>query len=106
MSNKKTKYDVNFFDFNIKFSIPTSSNNDNEARTAASDKIGGLLNCQPSAVLIGINLSGILNLLSQSAVTDIVLRFAQAIRDLGGEVNDARVMAALDASYKPAVAAE
>jgi hypothetical protein len=49
---------------------------------------------------------GILNLLSQSAVTDIVLRFAQAIRDLGGEVNDARVMAALDASYKPAVAAE
>jgi hypothetical protein len=25
---------------------------------------------------------------------------------LGGEVNDARVMAALDASYKPAVAAE
>jgi hypothetical protein len=49
---------------------------------------------------------GILNLLSQSAVTDIVLRFAQAIRDLGGEINDARVMAALDASYKPAVAAE
>jgi len=49
---------------------------------------------------------GILNLLSQSAVTDIVLRFAQAIRDLGGEVNDARVMAALDASFKPAVAAE
>ena len=49
---------------------------------------------------------GILNLLSQESVTDIVNRFAQAIRDLGGSVDDAFVKDALNASYNCAVAAE
>ena len=49
---------------------------------------------------------GILNLLTQDAVTDIVSRFAQAIRDLGGIVDDAFVKEALNASYNCAVAAE
>ena len=49
---------------------------------------------------------GILNLLTQDAVTDIVDRFAQAIRDLGGIVDDAFVKEALNASYNCAVAAE
>ena len=49
---------------------------------------------------------GILNLLTQDSVTDIVNRFAQAIRDLGGIVDDAFVKEALNASYNCAVAAE
>ncbi len=49
---------------------------------------------------------GILNLLTQASVTDIVNRFAQAIRDLGGSVDDAFVNDALNASYNCAVAAE
>ena len=49
---------------------------------------------------------GILNLLTQDSVTDIVSRFAQAIRDLGGIVDDAFVKEALNASYNCAVAAE
>ena len=49
---------------------------------------------------------GILNLLTQDSVTDIVNRFAQAIRDLGGVVDDAFVKEALNASYNCAVAAE
>jgi aspartate aminotransferase-like enzyme len=49
---------------------------------------------------------GILNLLTRDSVTDIVNRFAQAIRDLGGSVDDAFVQDALNASYNCAVAAE
>ena len=49
---------------------------------------------------------GILNLLTRDSVTDIVNRFAQAIRDLGGIVDDAFVKEALNASYNCAVAAE
>lgn len=49
---------------------------------------------------------GILNLLTRGAITDIVSRFADAIRDLGGEVNEDAVQKALDAAYDEAVAAE
>jgi len=49
---------------------------------------------------------GILNLLTRASVTDIVNRFAQAIRDLGGIVDDAFVQEALNSSYNCAVAAE
>ncbi len=42
---------------------------------------------------------GILNLLDRSAVTDIVTKFAEAIRELGGEVDEAKVSAALDTAY-------
>ena len=49
---------------------------------------------------------GILNLLTRDSVMDIVNRFAQAIRDLGGSVDDAFVKEALNASYNCAVAAE
>ena len=49
---------------------------------------------------------GILNLLTRDSVTDIVNRFAQAIRDLGGTVDDAFVQEALNSSYNCAVAAE
>ena len=49
---------------------------------------------------------GILNLLTRESVTDIVNRFAQAIRDLGGSVDDSLVNETLSASYDSAVAAE
>jgi aspartate aminotransferase-like enzyme len=49
---------------------------------------------------------GILNLLTRESVTDIVNRFAQAIRDLGGSVDDAFVNDAVNSSYNCAVAAE
>ncbi|MCA2012356.1 aminotransferase [Cereibacter sphaeroides] len=49
---------------------------------------------------------GILNLLSAAAITDIVTRFGQAIRDLGGDVDQAAVDAALDRHFADALAAE
>ena len=49
---------------------------------------------------------GILNLLTRESVTEIVDRFAQAIRDLGGNVDDVFVKEALNSSYNVAVAAE
>ena len=49
---------------------------------------------------------GILNLLTRASVTEIVNRFAQAIRDLGGNVDEALVHQALTTSYDRAVAAE
>ncbi|MGR3502292.1 aminotransferase class V-fold PLP-dependent enzyme [Pseudaestuariivita sp.] len=49
---------------------------------------------------------GILNLLNQAAITDIVNRFADAMRALGAEVDQARVDAALNAHYGTALAAE
>ena len=49
---------------------------------------------------------GILNLLTRESVTEIVNRFAQAIRDLGGNVDEALVRKALTTSYEQAVAAE
>jgi hypothetical protein len=49
---------------------------------------------------------GILNLLTQDSVTEIVNRFAQAIRDLGGNVDEALIQEALTTSYDRAVAAE
>ncbi|MEM8591678.1 MAG: aminotransferase class V-fold PLP-dependent enzyme [Pseudomonadota bacterium] len=49
---------------------------------------------------------GILNLLNEFAINDIVTRFGQAIRDLGGDFDDAAVESALDHHYRPAVAAE
>jgi len=49
---------------------------------------------------------GILNLLSEAAITDIVTRFAQAIRDLGGSVDQARIDAVLRQHYGRAIAAE
>ncbi len=49
---------------------------------------------------------GILNLLTRESVTEIVDRFAQAIRDLGGNVDDAFVKESLNSSYNVAVAAE
>ena len=49
---------------------------------------------------------GILNLLTQASVTEIVKRFAQAIGDLGGNVDEALVNQALTTSYDRAVAAE
>jgi hypothetical protein len=49
---------------------------------------------------------GILNLLNDAAITDIVTRFGQAIRDLGGEYDEAAVSAALDQHYAQVMAAE
>ncbi len=49
---------------------------------------------------------GILNLLSEGAITDIVNRFGQAMRDLGAEVDQARVDAVLNQHYGTAIAAE
>ncbi len=49
---------------------------------------------------------GILNLLNQSAITDIVARFAQAMRDLGAKVDQAAVDHALNRHYGTAIAAE
>ncbi len=49
---------------------------------------------------------GILNLLNMAAIHDIVNRFADAMRDLGAEVDQAAVDAVLDAHYGAAMAAE
>ncbi|KNG95134.1 aminotransferase class V-fold PLP-dependent enzyme [Pseudaestuariivita atlantica] len=49
---------------------------------------------------------GILNQLNRSAIEEIVRRFAQAIRDLGGEVNNEDVDAVLHRHYGVAIAAE
>ncbi len=49
---------------------------------------------------------GILNLLNQSAITDIVTRFADAIRAMGGKVDQSAVMDALDRHYGQAIAAQ
>jgi len=49
---------------------------------------------------------GILNLLTRDTVTDIALRFAEAIRELGGQAADDTVTAALAQSYEKAMAAE
>lgn len=49
---------------------------------------------------------GILNLLNRRAITDIVNRFADAIRDMGGDVDDSRVAEALNSVYDTAIAAE
>ncbi|WP_299192398.1 aminotransferase class V-fold PLP-dependent enzyme [uncultured Litoreibacter sp.] len=49
---------------------------------------------------------GILNLLSQQAIEDIVARFGKAMRDHGAEFNQAAVDAALDRHYGRAIAAE
>ncbi|MEN9059807.1 aminotransferase [Ponticoccus litoralis] len=49
---------------------------------------------------------GILNLLTRAAITDIVHRFADAIRAMGGTVDGARVEEALNAAYDQAIAAE
>ena len=49
---------------------------------------------------------GILNLLTRDSVTEIVNRFAQAICDLGGNVDEDLVHETLTTSYERAVAAE
>ena len=49
---------------------------------------------------------GILNLLSEAAITDIVNRFANALRDLGMDVDQSRIDAVLAQNYGTAVAAE
>ncbi|MEM7472761.1 MAG: aminotransferase [Pseudomonadota bacterium] len=49
---------------------------------------------------------GILNLLNEATITDIVLRFAEALRDLGAEVDASAVDTALRGHYDAAIAAE
>ena len=49
---------------------------------------------------------GILNLLNEATITDIVNRFGSAIRDLGGSVSQSRVDEALRTHYGTAIAAE
>jgi len=49
---------------------------------------------------------GILNLLTETAIRDIVTRFAAALSDLGAEIDQAKINEALDATYGQAIAAE
>ena len=49
---------------------------------------------------------GILNLLNERAISDIVMRFADAIEALGGQVNRDEVRNALNGYYSQAMAAE
>ena len=49
---------------------------------------------------------GILNQLSAAAITDIVLRFAEAMIELGAEIDLDAVRARIDSSYTAALAAE
>ncbi|WP_299672041.1 aminotransferase class V-fold PLP-dependent enzyme [uncultured Roseobacter sp.] len=49
---------------------------------------------------------GILNLLSEAAISDIVQRFGAALRDLGGEVNQDHIDTVLQRHYGRALAAE
>jgi len=49
---------------------------------------------------------GILNLLTPTAISDIVMRFGQALRELGAEFDQAAVDAVLNQYYGRAIAAE
>lgn len=49
---------------------------------------------------------GILNQLSQAAITDIVRRFATAMSDMGAEIDMTRVLAGLSQHFATAIAAE
>ena len=49
---------------------------------------------------------GILNQLTPAAITEIVNRFADAIRALGGQVDQSAVEAVLDRHYPSPIAAE
>ncbi|MFK7875536.1 MAG: aminotransferase class V-fold PLP-dependent enzyme [Paracoccaceae bacterium] len=49
---------------------------------------------------------GILNLLNETAIRDIVARFGAALRDMGAEFEQAAVDSALDDTYRRAMAAE
>ena len=49
---------------------------------------------------------GILNQLSERAITDIVVRFADAVNEMGAELDMDRINERLDAHYRSAVAAE
>ncbi|MCX8228156.1 MAG: aminotransferase, partial [Sulfitobacter sp.] len=48
---------------------------------------------------------GILNLLTQSAITEIVTRFAQAMNDIGAQVDIDEITADLETHYQSALAA-
>ena len=48
---------------------------------------------------------GILNLLTQPAITEIVTRFAQAMNDIGAQVDIDTITADLETHYKSALAA-
>ena len=49
---------------------------------------------------------GILNQLSQTAITDIIRRFAAAMSEMGAEIDMTRVLGGLSRHYAAAVAAE
>jgi aspartate aminotransferase-like enzyme len=49
---------------------------------------------------------GILNLLNQSTITDIAARFAEAMNELGANIDVASVVQSLDVHYGTAIAAE
>lgn len=49
---------------------------------------------------------GILNQLSERAITDIVMRFAVAMKEMGAEIDMGAVQAGLDRHYQSAMAAE
>jgi aspartate aminotransferase-like enzyme len=49
---------------------------------------------------------GILNQLSEAAITEIVTRFAKAMKDMGAKVDSDRVRARLEEHYRAAVAAQ
>ncbi|MCV2871837.1 aminotransferase class V-fold PLP-dependent enzyme [Defluviimonas sp. WL0050] len=49
---------------------------------------------------------GILNQLSERAITDIVMRFAVAMKEMGAEIDMGAVQAGLDRHYQAAMAAE
>ena len=49
---------------------------------------------------------GILNLLTQASITDIVNRFADAMRAMGAEIDQAEIDGVLASHYGTAVAAE
>jgi aspartate aminotransferase-like enzyme len=49
---------------------------------------------------------GILNQLSEAAITEIVTRFAEALNEMGAEVDMDMIHATLAESYNAAIAAE
>ncbi len=49
---------------------------------------------------------GILNLLTEAAIRDIVSRFAQAMRDMGADIDQAQIDDVLNTHYDRAIAAE
>lgn len=84
----------------------------NLPQTLAGREMELVQNCRAAGFGIWPTLStpvqvriGILNLLTQTAIAEIVTRFAQAMNDIGAEVDIDKIVAGLDTHYQSTLAA-